>query len=92
MGITKTYKTEVYEHVQPFEKRVYDFCFQRIYELENLIAEASKELRFYRELQDRQKRCEGCNGVGKVRYHGGVNGDDPVDYPCKACKGTGERK
>lgn len=90
MGITKTYKTEVYEHVQPFEQRVYDFCFQRIYELENLIAEAQKELRFYRELQEKQKRCKGCVGKGKIRYYSGQ--DEHTDYPCKACKGTGERK
>ena len=55
---------QVHTHINPFEQRVYDYCFQRRCELEKVISDAQKELEFFVHLQSRQDRCPNCSGKG----------------------------
>ena len=81
---------QVHTHINPFEQRVYDYCFQRRCELEKVISDARKELEFFVDLQSRQDRCPNCSGKGYWRMY---DNNDEISYmePCNRCGGTGGR-
>ena len=78
----------VYTHMKTWPKIAGDYSGQMIYQLENQLAAAQKQLAFWKDFRQRLHLCKSCNGVGSFREV--VEQIHSELHTCTACNGTGE--
>lgn len=79
-----------YHRIEPFLRQVFDYCTQRINELEHEIDEAQRQLTFFKKFKGSQKRCMACYGRGRINVYYDI--DNRVVEICQKCLGTGEEE